>query len=105
MLTVVGSSSKDERLSTNSRNSRSGSCQKTIRFPSSLKMRSSAAVIWLRSLMLLLPDASYPVGVKLWIGADDGNLFVQRLRDQQAVEGVFVVERQIDEIGRASCRE
>jgi len=32
--------------------------------------------------MELLPDTRYPVGVKLWVDTDDGNLFVQRLRDQ-----------------------
>ena len=60
-------------------------------------MRSSAVVIWLRSLIELLPDTRYPVSVKLRVDTDDGDLFEQRLRDQQTVKRVFVVEWQIDE--------
>src|SRR6266404_5477741 len=55
-------------------------------------MRSSALVTWLRSLMSSLPNARYPIGVKLWIDTDDGDLFVQCLRNQKAVEGIFVME-------------
>src|SRR5271157_2546068 len=81
-------------------NSFSGSFQKTMRCSSSLKSRSSAVLIWSRSLMWSLPDPGDAVGIELHVGTDDGNLFGQRLSHEQAVERVFVMERQPDQPGR-----
>ena len=39
-----------------------------------------------------LPKTSDPVGVELYICADDGNVFCQSLSDQKAVERVFVMK-------------
>ena len=72
----------------------SGSSLKTIRRPSSRKRRSSVMVIRSRSLAEPLPDASYPVGVELCVGADDGNTLDDRLCDEKTVEGVAVVAGQ-----------
>ena len=52
------------------------------------------------SLMSLLPNPGDAVSIELHVGTDDLDLFDQRLSRKQAVERIFVVERQSDQPGR-----
>ncbi len=42
-----------------------------------------------------LPPAGHPIWIELYIRTDDGHRFDQRLSDQKAIEGIFVMCWQI----------
>ena len=45
----------------------------------------------------VLPDTCYAVSIKLRVDTNEGNLFIQRLCNQQSIERIFVMKRQSDE--------
>ena len=69
----------------------SGSFQKTIRYPSSLKRRSSTVWIWLRSLMVALPQQGNGIRSKLAVCTHESHGFNFGLGNQQSVKWIRVV--------------
>lgn len=57
------------------------------------------------SLMSLLPNPGDAVSIELHVGTDDLDLFDQRLSREQAVERIFVVERQSAQAGRVGRQD
>ncbi len=69
----------------------SGSFQKTIRCAYSLKRRSSAVWIWLRSLMVALPQQGNGIRSKLGVCTHESHGFNFGLGNQQSVKWIRVV--------------
>src|SRR5215831_17134668 len=95
MCTVISPKVKNGKRVMKSVNSCAGSCQKTIRAPSSMKSLASASSSCFVSIVgVPLPDACHWIRRKRRIAADHRHLLDHRLGNDEPIERITVMERQ-----------